>query len=215
MKIAIIGRKKDTINYEKFCAKLPAEPITTLSMGMLPSCDALILPGGGDITPAFFGERNNGSRNIDTELDIIQFQAMEYCIRHHVPVMGICKGMQVINVAFGGTVLQDLTTASLHQYIGEDQYHNTLIASNSFLYDLYGKELVVNSAHHQGLNILGQELLAIQWDTRDNCVEAIVHDTLPILGLQWHPERLDIKRTTATGDPLLAYFSSLISASWS
>jgi putative glutamine amidotransferase len=210
MKIAIVGRKKDTASYEDFCTKIPAEPVTTLSMGVLPSCDALILPGGGDITPAFFGEHNNGSQNIDTELDIIQFQAMDYCIRHHVPVMGICKGMQVINVAFGGTISQDLPTASLHQYIGEDQYHNTLVANGSFLFELYGKELVVNSAHHQGLNLLGRELLAIQWGMDDNCVEAIIHDTLPVIGLQWHPERLDQKKALATAAPLLSYFSSLI-----
>ena len=89
MKIAILGRKKDTVNYENFIQKMPATPLTTLSPGELSLCDALILPGGGDITPAFFGEHNTGSRNIDIELDILQFQALEFGLRHGRPILGI------------------------------------------------------------------------------------------------------------------------------
>lgn len=212
MKIAIIGRKKDTINYERYFSSLTNEIITTLSPGKFTSCDAFVLPGGGDITPAFFGKHNAGSRNIDTELDILQFQALDYCIQNRIPVMGICKGMQVINVAFGGTIIQDLNTSEIHRYNDGDQYHSTIISPYSFLSDLYGEHLIVNSAHHQGLKILGREIVPIQWCTQDRCIEAIVHETLPIFGLQWHPERLDEKKASATGTPLLYYFSSLISA---
>lgn len=190
MKIAILGRKKDTANYENFVKKLPATPLTTLSPGILSECDGLILPGGGDITPAFFGERNLGSRSIDTELDILQFQAIDVCLRLHLPVLGICKGMQVINVAFGGTILQDMPDSSIHRYQNGDQYHPTKIKKDSCLYTLYGETAMVNSAHHQCIHRLGNGLHAIQWCTYDNCVEALVHDSLPILGLQWHPERL-------------------------
>lgn len=213
MKIAIIGRKKDTARYESYLAALPAQTITTLFLGELSSCDAVLLPGGGDITPAFFGERNNGSRNIDTELDILQFQAVDHCIRSRIPLLGICKGMQVINVAFGGSVIQELATSGIHSYQGEDQYHMTFTAGDSFLARLYGKQFQVNSAHHQGLGRLGRGLIPIQWCSEDHCVEAIVHKELPIIGLQWHPERLDSKKTAITGSPLLFHFASLISAS--
>lgn len=212
MKIAIIGRKKDISRYETYLSSLPARIITTLSLGELSSCDGLVLPGGGDITPAFFGEHNNGSRNIDTELDILQLQAVDHCIRSHTPLLGICKGMQVINVAFGGTLIQDMPTSAIHRYQGEDQYHMTHAAAGSFLTALYGKQFIVNSAHHQGLGLLGKGLLPIQWCDEDHCVEAIVHEELPIIGLQWHPERLDSKRTAVTGSPLLSYFVSLISS---
>lgn len=217
MKIAVIGRKKDTSNYEAFFSKMPAQAVTTLFLGDLAACDGVVLPGGGDITPGFFGERSSGSRNIDTELDILQFQALDFCILHQIPVIGICKGMQVINVAFGGTILQDLPTADMHRYNGADQYHDTQIAPDSFLAGLYGDKMTVNSAHHQGLKLVGRELVPIQWCPQDGCIEAIVHESLPIFGLQWHPERLfagnGIKKTAPTGDPLLGYFASLIYAS--
>lgn len=208
MKIAIFGRKKDTANYERFVASLSAIPLTTLSLSALSSCDCLILPGGGDITPAFFGERNTDSYNIDTELDILQFQALDYAIRRAMPVLGICKGMQVINVAFGGTIIQDIPTAAFHRYINRDQYHTTIIAEQSCLYELYGRTAVVNSAHHQAVGHLGTDLKAIQWCPTDHCTEALIHNKLPILGLQWHPERLDASQTTLNGAPLLQFVTS-------
>lgn len=208
MKITIIGRKKNTFRYEKYLSNISAQVETTLSLGALSSCDAVILPGGGDITPAFFGEHNNGSRDIDTELDILQLQAADHCIRCHIPLMGICKGMQVINVASGGTLIQDLPTGSIHRYLDHDQHHSTHIAADSFLARLYGERMIVNSAHHQGVGRLGKHLIPIQWCDEDQCVEAYIHDELPLIGLQWHPERLDYCGTT--GLPLLSYFASLI-----
>ena len=212
MKIVILGRKDLTANYEKFLSILPADIVTTMDPGNLPGCSALVLPGGGDITPAFFGEYNNGSKNIDTELDILQFQALEYAICRKLPILGICKGMQAINVSFGGTIIQDLPTAALHKYMDQDQYHTTSIAEGSCLYKLYGRKAVVNSAHHQGVGCLGTGLHAIQWCPADGCVEAIVHDSLPILGLQWHPERLSPRHTTLSGEAVLSLLSSWIYA---
>lgn len=211
MKIAILGRKKDTVNYENFVKEISATPVTTLSPGELSQCDGLILPGGGDITPAFFGEHNMGSRNIDTELDILQFQAIEFSLRHGLPILGICKGIQLINVAFGGTIIQDMEDSAPHRYQNKDQYHNTRIQEDSCLYELYGEEALVNSAHHQCVGQLGSSLRAIQWCTVDNCIEAVVHESLPILGLQWHPERLALPE--ASGLPILTLFASWCEAS--
>lgn len=213
MKIAIIGRKKDTGNYERFVSSMQATPVSTLSLNNLTACDCLLLPGGGDITPAFFGERNTGSAGIDTELDILQFQALDYAIKQSMPVLGICKGMQVINVAFGGTIIQDLPTSATHKYQNGDQYHTTDILPGSCLYKLFGPTAVVNSAHHQAVGKPGTGLQAIQWCPWDNCVEAIVHETLPILGLQWHPERLNPANTTLQGSKIWTLWTSLLSGS--
>ena len=212
MKIGIIGRSKDTGNYERFLATHKTPYITTLAVGEYSSCDGLIFPGGGDITPAFFGEHNTGSRNIDTELDILQLQAFDYGYEKGLPILGICKGMQIINVGLGGTIVQDMPTSEYHRYIEKDQYHMTLIDPSSFLYKLFGPDAVVNSAHHQSVNKLGTDLVPIQWCPYDNCIESFYHSELPIIGVQWHPERLKPEETSIRGSLLLEYFFSLFSS---
>lgn len=215
MKIAIVGRAADTGNYARYVASASAEPIVTLSMGEVACCHGLLLPGGGDITPAFFGEKNDGSRNIDTELDILQLQAAELAMRKSMPVFGICKGMQIINVSLGGTLVQNLPPAScsIHRYEEGDKHHDSVIDKSSFLGRLYGEKAIINSAHHQAVKRLGEGLCAIQWCPGDQCVEALTHKTLPVFGVQWHPERIQETRTKLSGAPLLSYFASLISAS--
>lgn len=212
-KIAIIGKKTETINYVNYVKSGNLIPLVTLNMGEAAGCDALLLPGGGDITPAFFGEKNHGSRNISTELDIIQLQALDLAVRKHLPVLGICKGLQIINVGFGGTILQDMPTAVRHKYDNGDQYHSTVIREGSWLHTLYGGNCIVNSAHHQSVAKLGNGLNAVQFCPDDDCIEAISHSQLPIIGVQWHPERLDPARAKISGQKVLTYFSSLASAS--
>ena len=132
------------------------------------------------------------------------------CIQQHKPVLGICKGMQLINVAFGGTILQDMPCHSLHLRAGQDVYHPVRTEPESILSSLYGPEplqsVCVNSAHHQCLMRLGSNLKVIQRCSLDDCPEAIIHTALPILGLQWHPERLDPAQTVLSGTPLLNFF---------
>jgi len=214
MKIAIVGKKAQMGNYINY-VKSAAEPVVTGNMGDVACCDGLLLPGGGDITPAFFGEKNQGSKNIDTTLDILQLQALELAARRSMPVLGICKGMQVINVGFGGALIQDLPPDSCqrHRYEDGDKYHATRIEKDSFLCRLYGESATVNSAHHQALKRLGRGLSALQWCPDDDCIECIAHDTLPIIGVQWHPERISEGRSGISGQKLLTYFVSLISAS--
>ncbi|MCI8528422.1 MAG: gamma-glutamyl-gamma-aminobutyrate hydrolase family protein [Lachnospiraceae bacterium] len=215
MRIAILGKKADTVNYVKYVQTMGAIPSVTLSMGEVACCNALLLPGGGDITPAFFGEKNHGSRNIDTELDILQLQALDLAVRKGLPVLGICKGLQIINVGFGGTLTQDmeLQEVTRHGYDNGDKYHSSIIVRNSWLYPLYGDKTTVNSAHHQAISKLGNGLAAVQHCPEDQCIEAITHQSLPIIGVQWHPERIDENRSGINGLKVLDYFSSLISAS--
>ncbi len=206
MKIGIVGRKKDTKNYEYFLHSMKIPYVTSLSLGKLAPCSALLFPGGGDIDPALFGEPNRGSRNIDTELDILQLQAFGQALRNNIPVLGICKGMQIINVALGGTIMQDLPTAAIHTHTEKDLYHESITTPGSFLHRLYGEVFCINSRHHQAVGKLGNKLLPVQWCPMDNCVEALAHETLPIFGVQWHPERLNPTQTTISGHPLLQYF---------
>lgn len=215
MKIAIVGTQADTRNYVRYVQSISATPVVTLNTEDLSACDALLLPGGGDITPAFFGEQNHGSRNIDTNLDILQLHAFDLARDRHMPVLGICKGMQIVNVALGGSILQDLpsSVAGRHKYEQEDKYHAAVNLENSWLWDLYGLEMTVNSAHHQALDRLGKDLIVVQRCPQDNCIEAIVHKALPVIGVQWHPERIDECRCGVKGQKVLEHLVSLISAS--
>lgn len=205
MMVGIVGRKKDTGNYEAFLDRHKVPYMTSLSISDLAACESLIFPGG-DITPAFFGERDRGSRSIDTELDILQLQALEYGIQRRIPILGICKGMQLINVGLGGSIIQDLPCADCHRYLDADQYHEVHNLPGSFLHHLYGEIMVVNSAHHQGLGKLGRGVQVVSRCPLDQCVEGICHKYLPVIGVQWHPERLDPARTEARGTALLSYF---------
>ena len=206
MKVGIVGRKKDTGNYEAFLDRHQVPHLTCLSISDLSACQGLVFPGGGDITPAFFGERDRGSRCVDTELDILQLQALEYGIQRRIPILGICKGMQIINVGLGGGIIQDLPTAQRHRYLDGDQYHETSNTPGGFLYHLDGASMTVNSAHHQGLGKLGKGLRAVSRCPLDECVEGICHESLPVIGVQWHPERLDPARTESSGTALLNFF---------
>ena len=176
--------------------------------------DALVLPGGGDIDPALFGETNHGSRIIEPVLDRRQLALLDQYAKRGLPVLGICKGMQLINIYFGGGIIQDLPTHALHEYRLQDQVHASQAEPGSILHSLYGPSFSVNSAHHQGIGRPGAGLRIIQ-RAPDGVAEAIVHTRLPILGVQWHPERMcfERKRTdTPDGSLLLSYFLSLVPA---
>lgn len=205
--VAIVGRTKDTHNYETALRRLRLLCFTTLSPEKAAEATHLLLPGGGDITPAFFGQFDHGSRKIDTELDILQMQAFQIFLRQGRPVLGICKGLQLINVCLGGTVNQHIDTAELHQWKGMDQIHHVYhssLARTDFFYQLYGFSALVNSAHHQAIDRLGKELLPV-CRAGDNIIEGIQHASLPIIAVQWHPERIP----DDGGDRLLQYFAEL------
>lgn len=208
MKVGIVGRSKDTKRYENFLDSMSISHITSLSISNLSSCQAFLFPGGGDINPELFGESNHGSLNIDTELDLLQLRAFQYAFAQKIPILGICKGMQLINVALGGTLIQHLPTADLHTHQQYDTYHTTTISPDSFLHALYGEQILTNSRHHQAVDKIGTHLRAIQWCTVDKCIEAIEHTHYPIWGVQWHPERLDSDKSRINPALLFSYFLS-------
>lgn len=150
-------------------------------------CDALLLPGGGDLEPWRYGQEKRGSHNPDPERDEQELSLLEQFAQSGKPVLGICRGLQVINVFFGGTLIQDLPGHGMVN--GADRYHIVHTADPRMRQLCGGERILVNSAHHQAVDLLGKGLRVIQ-RAEDGIVEAVCHEGLPILALQWHPERL-------------------------
>lgn len=188
-KILIAGEQHQTVNYEHALAALQVHVVTSLNVPDIMEYDALLLPGGGDIDPSLFGQLPCGTRAYNPELDRIQLQILKAFAKHKKPILGICKGMQLINIAFGGDIIQHLPTAKQHEYLEKDQQHPAWNEKGSLLYQWYGEQMIVNSAHHQGVGIPGREIHYIQ-KAQDGVIEGLCHSFLPILGVQWHPERL-------------------------
>ena len=149
-------------------------------------CDALLLPGGGDMEPWRYGQSNTASRGLEPERDTAELMLLERFTAAGKPVLGICRGIQVINVFFGGTLCQDLPGHSAVD--GHDSFH-TVRTARSPLLAVCGPLCRVNSAHHQAADAPGRGLRAVQW-AEDGAVEAVCHDCLPVWGVPWHPERL-------------------------
>lgn len=149
-------------------------------------CRALLLPGGGDLEPWRYGQRNTGSKDLEPERDEAEFRLLEQFTAAGKPVLGICRGVQTINVWFGGTLKQDLPG---HRAIGGADSFHRVHTEPSFLSDICGTDCVVNSAHHQAADRLGRGLRAIQW-SEDGVTEGLFCPETPVWGVQWHPERL-------------------------
>lgn len=149
-------------------------------------CDALLLPGGGDVEPWRYGQIDRFSKALEPERDEAELTLLRRFTGARKPVLGVCRGIQMMNVFFGGTLLQDLPEHNVKN--GRDRMHKVRTAP-SFLQDICGESCMVNSAHHQAVDLVGAGLRPIQW-AADGTVEALCHELLPVWGVQWHPERL-------------------------
>lgn len=177
------------------------------------TCGGLVLCGGGDIDPARFGQENRGSQPPDPVRDQAELALFQAFLQAGKPILGICRGMQLINVALGGTLIQDLPPSVLpfHGGTDHDLIHPIRTAEGSLLRQLYGPVCPVNSYHHQAVDRLGAGLIATAW-AEAGFAEGFEHPALPILGVQFHPERLafDHRRPDGVdGGLLLHHFVTL------
>ena len=192
LKIAVAATSGDAIvNYIAALQNLGAQPVQVDAVCSAALFDGLLLPGGGDILPARYGQENAACRFMDETLDALQFSLADVFISAGKPVFGICRGLQLLNVYFGGTLIQDLPSVALHSsgVPKVDLYHGSTAEEGSFLSALYGTEFPVNSSHHQAADRIGAGLRVVQ-RSDDGVVEALAHETLPVRCVQWHPERL-------------------------
>lgn len=172
------------------------------------SFDGLVLCGGNDIAPERYGQAVNGAENMDHERDAAEFALLRAYVDAGKPVLGICRGHQLINVFFGGTLYQHLPETSQHRASEDVVIHEVSATEGSFLEKLYGEKFFTNSFHHQAIDKLGEGLSpAAIWDGR--YIEAVEHSSLPVFGVQWHPERMCFgqrREDTVDGARLFEHF---------
>lgn len=212
VKIAIAGTEEGAKNFIDALATLGAEGYAVLDEQNFDRYDALILPGGADISPDLFGEENIGSRKIDRKRDVRQLEITDIFVEAKKPILGVCKGHQLLNVYFGGTVHQHIPEFERHQWEEMDKAHGSTCTPGCFLEKLYGLSFTINSAHHQALGKIADCFAIIQYSD-DNVLEGMVHKTLPIIGLQWHPERMTgthMREDTVDGIKIFEYFLKVI-----
>ena len=203
--IFLCGRPRQFPNYER--ALVQAGAVVRFEDPQ--DCNGLVLPGGGDIHPRFYGAALENCTGIDEERDRTELALCRDFLARGLPVLGICRGLQVLNVALGGTLTQDIPDHG--QVNGQDRLHPIRCAGGQWLERLYGSLFTVNSAHHQAIDCLGWGLEAVQW-AADGVVEGVSHRKLPAYGVQWHPERLlegGKKWDTVDGGRLFSWFLTL------
>lgn len=171
---------------------------------LLEPFDALVLQGGVDVAPTSYGEHARRPEwSGDRERDEYEIALVHAAIEANKPVLGICRGHQLLNVALGGTLLQDVETDVVHalQHRNPDLYernhHDIDFAPSSMLHRVFGvQRATVNSVHHQAIKDLGDGLIVQARSTEDDVIEAV---RLPadgpddpwVVGVQWHPEFQD------------------------
>lgn len=142
-------------------------------------CDAFVLIGGDDINPKLYNEAVNGSRDIDDDIDEWEVRIIEEALRTHKAILGICRGLQILNAYFGGSLVQDYPN---HQ---NGEHEIELVCK----LDSFPAKVCVNTYHHQIIKSLAKEFNAV-YLSNDNVIEMIMHKNLPIFAVQFHPEMI-------------------------
>lgn len=196
----------------------------TMNDGMLSACleslDGVLLAGGNDVAPDMYGhDPINELGEVNPARDHFEGRLVRMAAERHMPVLGICRGIQSMNVAMGGTLWQDIPSqyrtvqgekGLAHSQTRADFYtsHRVVIEKGTLLDRVISKEEIwVNSFHHQAVRDPAPGMNVVARAT-DGLIEAIEHPTLPFfLGVQWHPERYFDRDQTA-----MALFSAFVDA---
>lgn len=203
-----IGITSSDTNFQNYPTWISGEDIEVIILAYqdqnthdFDRCDGFLLTGGIDLHPHFYqNQRTNypNSTDFNESRDHFEIAVFNYAQKHNKPLLAICRGLQLVNVALGGTLIQDLQERDFlnHRKTPSGDFeHQIEVESASLLAKIAGLTSgMVNSAHHQGIDQLGGGLKVSARST-DGVVEAIEYadQELPFfLGVQWHPERMQI-----------------------
>lgn len=178
---------------------------TDATMEAVSRCDALILLGGGDVDPRAYGHTENARLyGVDPAQDSFEIEAVRRAVEADIPVLAVCRGHQVLNVALGGTLIQHLPTTADHR----DTMHTVSVVPGSRVASAMGThEPLVHSFHHQAIDSLAPGLTVVATAT-DGTIEAVEHASAGwVVGVQWHPED-----TAAEDAPNQGLFDALVAA---
>lgn len=167
---------------------------------LLSHLDGLMLTGGGDIHPKFYGSADHPLvSEIDVDRDEIELSLLKHCLSLKMPVLGICRGFQLINVGLGGTLYEDIqdqnSTANKHDFDSDFARsflaHEVNLIPGSKLAEIFGEtHIMVNSLHHQGIRLLSDQVEASA-SAPDGIIEALQIRDYPYgIAVQWHPEEM-------------------------
>lgn len=201
-RIQISGEPGGMDNYIAAVAAAGGEPVPAYCPAPDLTCSGLVLCGGGDIQCSLYGQEDRGSHPPDRARDEAELALFRAFHRERRPILGICRGMQLINVALGGGLIQDLPPdqRALHTAPEGDLVHRVRALPGSPLHDRYGPVFQVNSAHHQAVDRLGEGLRATAWSD-SGFPEALDWPERHIMAFQFHPERMSFgKRRPDTID---------------
>lgn len=153
--------------------------------------DGVVLHGGGDVDPARYGAGNahEAVYGIDRELDEVEIAIVRAAVDRDVPILGVCRGAQVLNVALGGSLVQDLGEVLPDREAHWDRHHDVAVAAGSRVARAMGTPPYrCHSYHHQSIERLGDGL-TVTATSPDGVIEAVEHATATwVVGVQWHPE---------------------------
>ena len=193
------GRYVVNANYVEALKRANAEavvilPSTDLEYLML-TLNGILIPGGGDVDPRLYQEEVTLSEGIHQETDDLDIALIQSAQKHHVEIFGICRGLQILNVALKGTLIQDIPTELSTQidhsfsetHKAPTKGHLITVKEGSLLFTLLPKEIIVNSYHHQAIKKLA-EGCSVSALSEDGIIEAFEGPHL--LAVQWHPERM-------------------------
>lgn len=160
------------------------------------ACDGLLLPGGADIEPTLYGRKREEKCGKPNELrDKNEFEIFNAFVKTGKPILGICRGFQLLNVACGGTLHQDIADikkCSHSDFLKRSKaVHKVTVTENTLLYKIFGKnEIGVNSLHHQAVENIGENLI-VSAVSEDGFVEGLELKNHPFcIAVQWHPEHM-------------------------
>ena len=170
---------------------LPPVDDAEVLINMLEGIDGLVLTGGADYNPLWYGEQPEKElHTINSTRDLPELLLTRLAFNRQIPILGICRGVQTMAIALGGNLVQDLKTPLKH---GQDAprseaTHSVTITEGSTLYSLYGQETFVNSFHHQAVKDCGSHLHVVA-TAPDGVIEAVEStEQKALMGVQWHPE---------------------------